>query len=305
MTLSNPDTKAGRLQRACLDLLKQHESDDALPTNGHFLFYELEQAGVVPKYYLDENGRKRPRQPSHDITDALMVLREAGLIPWDWIEDETRFISNWPYADSVRDYLDDTIDSARIDLWQGSEPPLLICESAAVAGVLRNLAYRYLVPITGIRGQCGGFLVNEVVPLLQRRRRVLYIGDYELRGPADQIEANTRRRLEEHTDRDFGGDGAWERIALTKEQVESDPRLLSLVIEKEDRRYKPVKVYEAVECEAKGQNVLIEIIRAKLDDLSMSVNDLTQTCCKPAMTVAAVCFRDGATSRLPPMRPLA
>jgi hypothetical protein len=33
------------------------------------------------------------------------------------------------------------------------------------------------------------------VPLLKgNKRRVLYVGDHELRGPADQIEANTKRR---------------------------------------------------------------------------------------------------------------
>lgn len=40
LDLSAPDTKAGRLQRACLELLREHERDGALPTNGRFLFYE-------------------------------------------------------------------------------------------------------------------------------------------------------------------------------------------------------------------------------------------------------------------------
>ena len=47
--LSAPDAKNGRLQRACLKLLKEHKANGSLPTNGRFLFYELEQAGVVPK----------------------------------------------------------------------------------------------------------------------------------------------------------------------------------------------------------------------------------------------------------------
>ena len=55
--LSAPGTKAGKLQRACLELLRQHERDGALPTNGRFLFYELEQMGVIPKKYRD-NGNE-------------------------------------------------------------------------------------------------------------------------------------------------------------------------------------------------------------------------------------------------------
>jgi Tripartite tricarboxylate transporter family receptor len=42
-----------------LALLREHERDDAIPTNGRFIYYELEQRGVIPKYYLDENGRNR------------------------------------------------------------------------------------------------------------------------------------------------------------------------------------------------------------------------------------------------------
>jgi len=80
--LSAPASKSGKLQRACLALLKQHERDRAIPTNGRFLFYELEQQGVIPKAYLDASGRKRARQPAQDVSDATMRLRELGLVPW-------------------------------------------------------------------------------------------------------------------------------------------------------------------------------------------------------------------------------
>lgn len=77
--MSDPSTKRGRLQRACLELLQQHEADGAIPTNGRFIFYELEQAGVIPKAYVDEHGRKLARQPAADISRALMDLRQLGL----------------------------------------------------------------------------------------------------------------------------------------------------------------------------------------------------------------------------------
>jgi hypothetical protein len=48
---------------------------------------------------------------------------------WHWIEDETRSLSLWSYAASAADYVRGAIDRARIDLWQGEEPPLIICES--------------------------------------------------------------------------------------------------------------------------------------------------------------------------------
>src|SRR5215831_16069042 len=242
--LSGFFTKAGKLQRACLALLREHEANGDIPTNGRFLFYELEQRGVVPKKY-----EGLTRTPLQDVSQATMRLRELGLVPWSWIEDETRSLMRWRYAKTVLDYLLDTVSLARIDLWQGKEPPLIICESRATMGVLRDLAYQYLVPITATNGQCGGFIVTDIVPWLMGKRGVLYIGDYELRGPADQIEANTRRKIEKHTGRIFGDD-EWVKVALTEEQVRDNPRLAALAIEKLDKRYKPPRPYEAIECEA-------------------------------------------------------
>jgi hypothetical protein len=114
--LSGADTKAGRIQRALLELLRQHEADGALPTNGRFLFYELVQLGVIPKAYKYEVGDKvkgkvleegdprigtlKPWQPSGDVSAALTHLREEGLIPWNWIVDETRTMHAWEFAGS-------------------------------------------------------------------------------------------------------------------------------------------------------------------------------------------------------------
>ena len=188
--LSAPDSKAGRLQRACLTLLRQHQRDGAIPTNGRFLFYELEQQGVIPKAYLDASGRKRARQPAQDVSDATMRLRELGLVPWDWIVDETRELTAWRVAASVYEYITDSVADARIDCWGGEPAPLIVCEARSTKGVLERITGEYLCPIAATGGQSGGFIVNEIVPLLaDNERTVLYIGDCEVDGPADQIEA--------------------------------------------------------------------------------------------------------------------
>jgi hypothetical protein len=257
-------TQIGRLRQACYDKLLQHERDGAIPTNGRFIFYELEQDGVIPKAYLNGDGTKRARTPAQNISDALLDLREAGLIPWDWIIDETREVSVWRSAKSLLDYIIDATEYARIDCWGDQLAPLTICESRATAGVLNRIGAEYLAPIAGTGGQCGGFLVTDVVPLLHgNSRQALYIGDLEIGGPADQIEDNTRRYLEKHAGRSID----WTRIALTQAQVEANARLLDLVIEKTDRRTKPPRSYNAVECEAVGQVVLEQIFRNVLDRL--------------------------------------
>jgi hypothetical protein len=230
--LSRHNSKAGRLQRACLALLLEHQADGAIPTSGRFVFYELEQRGVIPKSYLDDQGRKRPRQPSGDVADALTHLRQHDIVPWAWIVDETRSVATWQYAPTVAAYVAGAVSRARIDLWAGEPPPLLLCESRSLAGVLRDVAATYLVGLAATNGQVGGFLHTDVAPILQDDRQVLYLGDLEPGAAGEQIEANTRRVLEQSAAL------RWERLALTDTQVEQHG-LAGLAIEKLDRRYKP------------------------------------------------------------------
>jgi hypothetical protein len=124
--LSKPDSKAGRLQRHCLNLLAEHRRDGAIPTSGRFLFYELVSRGVVPKdHYRDETGNKKSRTPAQDVADASWHLRrKARIVPMDWIVDETRDLDSWQYAPSVGKYVEDTLPFARIDLWEDAAPPL-------------------------------------------------------------------------------------------------------------------------------------------------------------------------------------
>jgi hypothetical protein len=49
---------------------------------------------VIPKVYRKPDGTERKRTPGQDISDAVNVLREAGLVPWGWIVDETRTLHN-------------------------------------------------------------------------------------------------------------------------------------------------------------------------------------------------------------------
>jgi len=261
--LSKPDSKAGRLQRACLKLLREHERDGALPTNGRFVFYELEQRGVIPKAYA--KGRKRT--PAQDISDALTVLRTRGLVPWDWLTDETCELAEWNYADSVYEYVIEAAERATINPWGDQLPPLIICEARATKGPLEPTAGEYVCPITATGGQKHGFIVTDIVPLLKGNdRKVLTVCDCEVDGPADQIEGNTRRIIEQHTGRTFTAQ-TWSRVALTPEQKARNPRLRRLAIDKVDNRNKPPKRYRGIECEAVGQVTLIRLLRARLDVL--------------------------------------
>jgi hypothetical protein len=263
----------GRLRQACYERLLNHWRNDELPTNSTFLFYELEQVGVVVKQRGVNPKTGLPYQRTHrqEVADATMDLRKAGLIPWTWLTDETRNVTAPSYAQSVLEHIIDGVQYASIDAWDGRPPPLTICEARGVKAVLEGLAYEYGAPISATSGQSGGFIVTEIAPLLTDNDRIVfYIGDHELRGPAEQIEANTRRYIEEHTGRVFDA-STWIRIALTEEQVneasERGEHLRSLALTKPDNRYKPVKYYEAIECEALGQSAIVAIVRDRFDAL--------------------------------------
>jgi hypothetical protein len=125
---------------------------------------------------------------------------------------------------------------------------------------LRKIAARYLCPIAATNGQAGGFLHTDVAPLAARAEeeveqlRVFYLGDFDLSG--GHIEENTYKVLAEY------GDLAWERVAITRAQV--DARSLP-VVEKPDKRYKPVRYFEAVETEALGQAEIARLLTERLD----------------------------------------
>ncbi len=254
--LSKPNTKAGRLQRHVYNLIMEHERNGSLPTSIRFLFYELEGRDIVPKQYLDENGNPKKRQPSMEVSEACTVLREAGLVPWRWLVDETRSIDVWRYADTVYEYTINSLRGARLDLWNGEPPPLILCESRSLAGILRTTASTYLCPIASTNGQSGGFLHTDLAPRVAAGRRVLYLGDYDFCG--NHIERNTRRVLGEYGQLD------WRKVAITDEHVETGDYP---IMRKRDHRFKEVTYFDAVEAEALGQAAIQRILKENLDAL--------------------------------------
>src|SRR5262245_59927438 len=96
MDVSVP-SKIGALRELLLGLLREHESDGALPSSARFLFYELVQRGQLSK------ERTGARRPDEDLYDALIDIREDGRISWDWIVDETRSLDDYTGYASVRD----------------------------------------------------------------------------------------------------------------------------------------------------------------------------------------------------------
>jgi hypothetical protein len=243
-----PNSKIGKVRIALMYLLDQHRLDDALPTSVRFLFYELVMRRVVAK----EGDR-----PDKIVSAALTDLREDGLVPWDWIVDETREVSDYSGSTTVADDWLLYLNSARLDPWRG-QVPFIITESRSLAGVLRAQCRNYRCRIASTNGQVGGFLHTKVAPLLSEGDSVGYLGDLDLAG--GDIEANTRRVLES-----IVGELDWNRLALTREQKEQHD--LPVIIKTDKRFHNGGGRHEAVETEALSQTLIVNIVRTWLDEL--------------------------------------
>ena len=261
-------SKRERIREIVLALLKEHRADpDGLPTTLRFLFYEMEQRGeaVKPEREGPRKGHRRSigwPAGSQDITDEVKAMRDEGVIPWDWIADEERSVEIFNYAASVQAFLNTELPYFRLNPWSPEEPPVILTESKGMARALRRLAYDYVCPISGLKGQSGGFLMTEIAPILNGElrngrstssRAVLFLGDYDRSG--FDIENNARRVLEEA--KGCGVD--WTRIALTQAQI--DAKRMEPIF-KTDERDK--QGHDAYECEALGQSAVVDIVRRAL-----------------------------------------
>jgi hypothetical protein len=241
-------TKIGDMREKVLEVLREHERDSALPTSIRFIYYELVMRGAVRKD--DPNGTRY-------VSAAATDLRETGEVPWDWIVDETRSLEAYIGSKSVHEGTVDALRNVVLDPWRGS-PPMVITESRSLAGVLRRTVSEYRAQVASVNGGCAGFLHTDLIPALSDDGRVLYLGDLDLAG--GDIEANVRDVIE-----DAVGSLEWERLALTRDQVDQYD-LPSIV--KRDRRFKgDGGVHEAWECEAISQRILVNTLKARLEEL--------------------------------------
>ena len=248
----DPNTKIGAIRIALLALYKEHKAQANLPTSARFLYYELIAKGVISKV---KTGARRTDQ---DMLDALTDLRERTEPPsiaWDAIVDETREFTVWNTCHTIAEGMRDAWENARLDFWHPELPPVILCESRSLRGVLEPLAYEYHAPIASTNGQCAGFLHTKVAPALEPGQVVLYFGDLDFGG--GHIEANTKAVLTE-----LVGELEWERVAVTDaraDQFHLEP------IQKLDKR--DGQKHPAVETEALGQSRIVSLLRERLRKL--------------------------------------
>jgi hypothetical protein len=176
-----------------------------------------------------------------------------------------------PRYDEARRDLAAALLNEHIQRVLAEAPPLTKQQRAELAELLRPIRVRRRAALLRPeQPEAPRFLVTKVAPALEPQQRVLYLGDWDRCGR--QIEENTRAVLIEHSGLT---DLRWERVALTEDQV----REFDLpIISKLDRRYgegRRGEYFEAVETEALGQARIVNIVRARLDELLLDMTGET------------------------------
>ena len=124
------------------------------------------------------------RQEMQRVYRLLKEARERGIIPWEWIVDETRSIERVPTWNDPEDYAACVAQAYRRDLWnQQPHRVILVSEKGTVRGVLAPVLNHYAVAFLPVGGFSSCTKVHDLAedddgrPLL-----LLYVGDYDPSG---------------------------------------------------------------------------------------------------------------------------
>jgi hypothetical protein len=206
--------KLGRgMARASLDLIATMHTiaKAAQPITGRGIGYKLFTRGLISSMSVNEMQK---------VYRLLRIAREQGLIPWEWIVDETRElerVSTWSdptaYARTVaRSYRRDFWDQqpCRVEIWS---------EKGTIRGVLKPVLDHYAVGFRVMHGFTSATAVNDVATDDDGRDLiVLYVGDFDPSG-LFMSERDLPQRLAE-----YGGEHIkFRRIALTPDQTAGLP----------------------------------------------------------------------------------
>jgi hypothetical protein len=171
-------------------------------------FYQATVRGVVEK---TEDGY---RQVQHD----LVIMRRAGVLPYGWLADSTRWQRKPQTFIGIADALRETAQFYRKALWRDADCYVEIwLEKDALSGVIYPITSRFDVPLMVARGYASlSFLHNaaEYIAELKVPAYIYHLGDFDPSG------VNASEKIEE-TLREMAPDADihFERLAVTEEQI--------------------------------------------------------------------------------------
>ncbi len=220
-------SKKGRGRaKASLDLIDAMHSaaEAAQPITGRGIGYKLFAAGLIPSMARSEMAK---------VYRLLKEAREEGIIPWEWIVDETRELESVPSWNDPAEFMRGASRSYRRDFWQDQPHRVEVwSEKGTVRGVLAPVLNKYGVGFRVLHGFSSATTVNDVAQDDERPLTALYVGDYDPSG-IYMSEHDLPDRLAK-----YGGYHVdIERIALVRSDLD-DLSTFPASDKKSDTRYK-------------------------------------------------------------------
>lgn len=174
------------------------------PASVRAVCYRLFVAGLIP------DMRKTT---TNGVSTQLVYAREQGIIPWEWIVDETRSIERIAAWADLAEYAEVVQDSYRKDYWATQPRRVEIwSEKSTVAGTLRPVLSELGVEFHPFHGYNSATRVMQAAQgsaALDQALIVFYVGDRDPSG-MHMSERDLPRRLAR-----YGGNVEMTRLALT------------------------------------------------------------------------------------------
>jgi hypothetical protein len=253
-------SKKGRgMARRSLELIEAMHAvaEASQPITGRGIGYKLFTAGLIPSMARSEMQR---------VYRLLKEAREHGMIPWEWIVDETRAIERKSTWRDPAHYARCVARSYRRDFW--NQQPVrceVWSEKGTVRGVLKPVLDDYAV---GFRVMHGFGSATTVYDVCQdddgRELIVLYVGDFDPSG-LFMSEEDLPTRLSDYN----GNHVTLKRIALTRDRVAGLPSFPA-TDKRKDPRYKWFRANHGARCwelDAMDPRDLRDCVQEAIQDL--------------------------------------
>ena len=202
----------GKAQKS-LDLIQAMyaKAEAAWPITGRGIGYKLFVADLIAS--MSRNDMQK-------VYRLLKEAREQGLIPWEWIVDETRSLERVSTWDNPDQYARAVANSYGRDFWNQQPHRVEVwSEKGTVRGVLAPVLDHYAVGFRVMHGFSGATTIHDVAEDDDGRLLiVLYVGDFDPSGMF-MSEVDLPARLEKYD----GEHVVLKRIALTRQQVRGLP----------------------------------------------------------------------------------
>jgi hypothetical protein len=195
--------KSKELIRVSYEILEQIQ-----PASVRSVCYQLFNRNIIRGMTTGETQK---------VSRLLVYARERGIIPWQWIVDETRAPERVSAWSNLADYGEAVLRSYRRDFWERQADKVEVwSEKGTVRGVLAPVLDEFAVTFSVKHGFDSATSINNIAIETSDNARpliVLYVGDWDPSGLC-MSERDLPRRLSQ-----YGASVDLQRIALTFHDV--------------------------------------------------------------------------------------